>query len=107
MLLRVTQKVVGVYCKVIIVINITVTVCLSPESRHISLQECGVTVAEVQSARKDFSIIRTNRNMRLHQKRKKMKKKRNRCTCNRRRKKKKRKDGGREGTDVYSGSSLI
>lgn len=86
MLLRVTQKVVGVYCKVIIVINITVTVCLSPESRHISLQECGVTVAEVQSARKDFSIIGTNRNMRLQQKRKKMKKKRNRC--NRRRKKK-------------------
>ena len=68
MLLRVTQKVVGVYCKVIIVINITVTVCLSPESRHISLQECGVTVAKVQSARKDFSIIGTNRNMRLQQK---------------------------------------
>ena len=53
------------YCKVIVVVNITVTVCLSPESRRISLQECGVTVTEVQSARKNFSIIGTNRNMRL------------------------------------------
>ena len=48
------------YCKVIIVIDIAITVRPVPWIGSISLQECGITVSKVQCASKILPMVRGN-----------------------------------------------